>query len=443
MRSMMQLSLKESKRVYIMERLVIGQLSVRQGAELLGLSERQIKRLKRRVSQRGVAALAHGNRGRSPVHAIPPAVQEMVVDLIKGLLKDASCQHVSELLAEMYDTSMSARSVRRIMAKAGLPNPHAHKAPRRRRSRDRVPQEGLLVQCDASQYRWLEDRAPTYWLHGAIDDATGKVLGLCLRPAEDLEGHFSVLRQMLEHYGVPRRIYSDKLAVFFSPKTDRLTLEEQLAGLQAPLTQYGRAIDELGIGHTPSHTPQSRGRIERLWQTLQHRLKIELRVSRISSLEQASAFLPAYMRKFNRRFAVAASCPDTAFSPAPEKLDLILCRKYQRKVSQGSTLSYGNHTYQLVTAKGTVALLRPRTVVHVLCHLDGALSAIYDGKHYRLREFKVPKPQLQRPAPRDRKPAPIPAADHPWRRPACRSLERDPIDLYFKANRKRHGGTAR
>ncbi|MDQ7793612.1 MAG: helix-turn-helix domain-containing protein, partial [bacterium] len=127
MRREIWLSQKELRRVYIMERVVNGQLTVRQGAELLGLSERQVKRLKRRVAQSGMAALAHGNRGRKPAHAIPVAVHEQVVSLVGGQLKDATCEHVSELLAERNGLKMSARSVRRILARAGLTNRHARK----------------------------------------------------------------------------------------------------------------------------------------------------------------------------------------------------------------------------------------------------------------------------------------------------------------------------
>jgi transposase len=423
-----------------MERVVSGQLTAKQGSQLLNLSVRQIKRLKGRIGQEGVAALAHGNRGRKPVHAIPEAVHEHVVSLLNGLLKDATCEHVSELLAERQGLKVSARSIRRMMVRAGLTSRHARKATRRRRCRERMPQEGLLVQVDASPYAWLEDRGPYCNLHGAIDDATGKILGLHFRINEDMTGHLIVLEQMIRQHGVPRRLYSDRHTIFFSTKLDKLSIEDELAGKQVPLTQFGRAIDELGIAHIPSRSPQAKGRIERLWGTLQDRLTIELRLAGISTLEEANAFLPAFIAKHNRRFAVAPSQPEVAFSKAPHNLDLIICPRHARKASNGSTISYLGRTYQLVTTGGAVAPLRPRSEVLVLCHPDGSLSAHYEDKHYRLREFVTPKPQKP-PVPIIRRPrsVPRPAADHPWKQPARpRRPRRDPVERYFDDNWQRH-----
>ncbi|HSW09777.1 MAG TPA: ISNCY family transposase [Bacillota bacterium] len=435
------MSKKESRRVYIMERVVNGQLTVRQGAGLLGLSERQVKRLKGRVTKEGMAALAHGNRGRKPAHAVPVVVQEQVVSLINDPLKGATCQHVSELLAERYGLELSARSVRRILARAGLRNRHARKSPRRRRSRDRMPQEGLLVQWDASPYAWLEERGPSCSLHGAIDDATSKILGLYFRPEEDLVGHLMVLKQMTEQHGIPRRLYSDRHTIFFSPKMDKLSIEEELAGRKVALTQFGRAIEELGIAHIPSRSPQARGRVERLWDTLQNRLVIEMRLARVSTLEEANAFLPAYVAKHNRRFAVAAAQPELAFATAPEELEWIVCPRHSRKASNGSTISYEGATYQLVTQTGNVASLRAGGEVAVLCHLDGSLAARYEGKYYRLREFVAPKPEPRRSSPHTRKPRATtkPPANHPWKRPLRGGRRKhDPVDRYFDEHWERH-----
>lgn len=424
-----------------MERVVNGQLTVRQAAELLGLSERQVKRLKGRMRREGMAALAHGNRGRQPVHAIPVAVREQVVKLAGSLLKDASCEHVAELLADGRGVAISARSVRRILARAGFVNRHARRCPRRHRSRDRMPQEGLLVQYDASPYAWLEDRGPSCSLHGAIDDATGKLLGLYFRPEEDLVGHLMVLKQMLGRHGVPRRLYSDRHTIFFSPMMDKLSIEDELRGHRVARTQFGQVLEELGVVHIPARSPQAKGRVERLWGTLQHRLVVELRLAGIGSLEEANAFLPAYMEKHNRRFAVPPAQLESAFSPAPDRLDQVVCLRHSRKVSNGSTISYLGRTYQLVTPRGAVVSLRPRSEVTVLCHLDGSLSARHDGSPYRLSKFITPRPASGSPmahAPGPRA-TPKPAADHPWKRPLRGGRRKhDPIERYFDENWERH-----
>lgn len=344
------LSRKEANRVYVMEKVVSGKMTIQQAAENLNLSERQIKRLKKGMKQEGVAFLAHKNRGRKPKHAIPQEVREQVISLYLEKLKDASCVHLSELLSERFGIKLSSRSIRRILSQAGIKNPHSRKMPKKRRSRTRMPQEGLLVQCDASPFAWLEKRGPELALHGIIDDATGKILGLYFRPNEDLYGYLQVLKQMVQNYGVPRSLYSDRHTIFFSPNKDKLSIEDELAGKKVSLTQFGKALEKLGINHIPARSPQAKGRVERLWGTLQSRLIIEMRLEGISSVEEANNYLPKFIERFNHRFGVAATDPDSAFKPAPpaDLLVQIIAYREERKASNGSTISFYGKLYQLV-----------------------------------------------------------------------------------------------
>lgn len=436
------LSAKEAKRVFVIEQVLSGKLTVRQAAQLLGLSERQVKRLKGGMQKEGVAFLAHKNRGRKPSHAVPKSVCDKVIQLAQNEYRNASCEHMAELLAQYQDIVLSARTVRRILTKAGVHNPHSHKTARRRRSRDRMPKEGLLVQCDASPFDWLEGRGPKMSLHGAIDDATGKILGLYFRLQEDTMGYLHVLWQVLNNHGVPHSLYSDRHTIFFSPKTDKLSIEEELAGKKVPLTQFGRALDELGIIHIPARSPQAKGRVERLWGTLQHRLVIELRLAGISTLEEANALLPEFIARFNARFATEPADPEPAFRPAPspQKLMRIICLKEERKASNGSTISYGGRSYQLIDSRGIVALLRPRSKVVVLTHLDGSLSALYQDRLFALKFFCPPsiantEQELGQSKPQHKTPhgTKKPAPDHPWRRTPRLSAKRvlEPIDYYL------------
>jgi transposase len=241
------LSTKEARRVYVMEQVVAGKITVRQGAKYLGLSERQVKRLKKGMKEKGVAALAHGNRGRTPKHTIPKNIRDVIVSLATGLYRNASAEHMAELSRLHQNISVSAKSITRILRQEGVWDPSVKKHRRRRKSRDRMPKEGMLIQVDASPFDWLEGRGPRLHLHGAIDDATSKVLALYFRPQEDLKGYFQVLRQVVARHGIPRGVYSDGHTIFFSPKTDKLTIEEELAGKQVSLTQLGRALDQLGL----------------------------------------------------------------------------------------------------------------------------------------------------------------------------------------------------
>lgn len=413
---------KEARRLHVIEQAIAGKLTNAQAATILHLSVRQVKRLKKGVKMQGAAFLVHKNRGRKPKHTIPNEVRDLITSLALGKYRNASAQQLAEFLAEDYNLTVSARSIARILKAAGIPLKHAKKQPKRHRSRDRMPAAGMLVQCDASPFAWFEERGPMATLHGLIDDATGMILALFFRPTEDLFGYLTVLLQMILRFGLPKALYCDRHTIFFSPKKDKLSIEDELAGKKVKLTQFGRVLNELGIQHIPALSPQAKGRIERLWGTLQDRLVLELRRAGISSIEEANAFLPSFIEKFNARFAKQPANPEPAFAPCPprETLERIICVKETRKASAGSTISFGGKTYQLLTPTGTVLPLVPRDTVEVLSHLDGSLSALYKGNHYRLRELlttTTPKPK-ERPEsqPTPRKPY-SPPPTHPWRRP--------------------------
>ncbi len=436
------MSKKEARRVYVMEQVVEGKMTVRQGAQCLGLSERQVKRLKKGMKEKGVAALAHGNRGRSPKHTISKHIRDEIASLAAGLYKGASAEHMSELLSENQGIRVSGKSITRILREKGILDPCAKKHRRRRKSRDRVPKEGLLVQVDASPYDWLEGRGPKMHLHGVIDDATSKVLGLHFRLEEDLKGYLEALRQVVTKHGVPRAVYSDGHTIFFSPKKDKLTIEQELAGEQVSLTQLGRALDQLGIIQVRAGSPQAKGRVERLWETLQSRLVVELRVAGISTMEDANAFLPRFIERFNKRFAVEAQDPEPAYMPIPaqEEVDTILCVKEPRIASNGSTISYRGQTYRLVDHKGRVLSLPPRAKVEVLLHLDNSIDALYMGQRYQLEAFSAPKPESRPSEPVQRKPVGHkPSPDNPWvkfRLPP--RVPHDPVESYFRKHEVAH-----
>lgn len=417
------LSQKEARRLYVIEQVISGSLTIKQAAQLLGLSSRQVKRLKKGVTTHGGAFLAHKNRGRKPKHAIPQEVRDLVISLATdpGTFKNANCRHISELLAQYHGVSISARSIHRILTQAGIPLAHVNKHARRRRSRNRMPAFGMLVQIDASPFAWFESRGPWATLHGAIDDATGRVLGLYFRPAEDLMGHLHVLRQTTTGHGIPQAVYTDYHTIFFSPNKDKLSIEQELAGKIVPITQFGRALSELGITHIGARSPQAKGRIERLWQTLQSRLVIELRLAHISSIKQANAFLPDFISRFNERFAVDPAQPESAFRPCPpdEELSLVLCLKNPRKASNGSTISFRAKTYQLLTSSGQALPLHPKSTVMVLTHLDGSMSALYNDRHYTVAQCQNTPPNKTLQAKESKDIAPkhhTPPATHPWKR---------------------------
>jgi transposase len=435
MRGDIFLSPNEARRVYVMEQVLAGKVTIAQAALVLGLCGRQVKRLKGGMLKEGAAFLAHKNRGLKPKNALSQQCRDQIISRALGDYRGASCEQMAELLMQYQNISVSSRTIRRMLAEASIPNTHSHKTARRRRTRDRMPKEGMLVQCDASPFEWLENRGPEMSLHGIIDDATSEVLGLYFRMEEDTIGYMRVLMQMLINYGVPCSFYSDRHTIFFSPKMDKLSIEEELAGKTVNLTQFGRSLDELQITHIPARSPQAKGRIERLWETLQGRLVIELRLAGISDLESANAFLPSFLPRFNERFAVEPADPEPAFRPAPspDALSRTVCFKEERKASNGSTISFLGNTYRLIDQRGNAALLYLRSKVTVLTQLDGSISALCKDKPFSLEACSRQPSVLEKhvPAPQDQVKSAKPVKNDQWSKFTVQSQPADPVERYF------------
>ncbi|MFZ3105811.1 MAG: hypothetical protein WA105_00335, partial [Candidatus Hydromicrobium sp.] len=219
-----------------------GKVTIKDAAEVLGLSTRQVIRIKKGVRLNGPVAVIHGNRSRKPVNAVEDKVKDLVVELKIGRYTGTNFSHFTELLEEREGITLSRPTVHRILRSAGIASPKKKKKIRAHHYRKRKDCPGIMVQLDASPYIWLGGEELS--LHGAIDDATGMVLGLYLDKEENLEGYFEVARQMISGFGIPISIYSDKHTIFFSPK-GKLSVEDQLEGKTEPYTQFSRAMEEL------------------------------------------------------------------------------------------------------------------------------------------------------------------------------------------------------
>mgnify|MGYP001317630918 CR=1 FL=1 len=364
-------------RALVLTRVIAGKLTIGEAALLLGLSQRQVRRLRAGFEAEGPAALVHGNTGRHPAHRLDPALVRRVVALARGRYAGCNDSHFSELLAEREGITLSRPSVRRVLRAAGIPSARRHRAPRYRSRRERRAAAGMLVQLDASRHRWFGPAGPFSSLVGAIDDATGEVLGACFREQEDAAGYFSVLARILARYGVPLAAYSDRHSVFWVTRAQRETLEEELAGEREP-TQFGRALAELGIEPIFANSPQAKGRIERLWGTFQDRLVSELRLAKVDTIESANAFLATYLPRHNARFAIAAlEAAAWRALPAGRAIEDVCCFKYSRQVPGDNSLRLGGRLVQLPPrgAYGSWAGQR----VECRQHLDGAWSVHAPG----------------------------------------------------------------
>ena len=238
---------KEQQRAMVLNQVERRELTGQQAAVLVGLSLRQVRRLLARYRGEGVAALAHGNRGRAPVHRIAEQTRERVVELAQGPYKGLNHYHLQEMLAEREELVLSRSSLWRILAGARVASPRQRRAPQHRRRRERYPQEGMLLQVDGSRHDWLQGRGPYLSLVGAIDDATGTVPYALFRQQEDAQGYLLLLREIIHGKGMPLALYSDRHSIFQVNPQQGESLEDQLAGGRKPTTQVGRALQELGV----------------------------------------------------------------------------------------------------------------------------------------------------------------------------------------------------
>jgi transposase len=394
MRETVILNGAEQVRLVVLNRVLVGDLTAAEAADALGRSVRQVRRMLAAYRTEGAAALAHGNRGRAPVHALDATLATRVIELARTTYAGCNDTHLTELLAEEEGIRVGRSTVRRLRLAAGLDRPRQRRPPAHRRRRERKPQAGMLLQLDGSLHGWLQERGPRLVLVAAIDDATGTVPAATFRQQEDAAGYLELLHQLVTTVGVPEAVYHDRHGIFARAPHERERLEEQLAGERAP-TQVGRALRELGIASVAAHSPQAKGRVERLFGTLQDRLVVELARAGAATVAAANAVLAAYLPRFNARFAVPAANPDPAWRALSPAIDpwQICCLRYLRVVGRDDTVRLGEHRLQLLPARGHGTYARCR--VEVREHLAGSLSVWHHGGRLAAQAAPLEAPVLR------------------------------------------------
>ena len=280
------MSQRDLHRYHTLRLVLEHRLTGAQAATALGLTERHVWWLLARLREEGRPALVHGNRGRPSGRRLPKATQHQILALARGPYAGLNTTHLTEKLQADHGLTVSRATVHRLLRAAGVTRPRHRRAPRHRARRPRKAQAGTLVLWDGSPHAWLEARGPRCCLVGAMDDATGALLpGAVFVPAEDTVSYLRLLRVLVGTCGIPVALYMDRHGIF--RRNDAAwTLAEELAGRQEP-TQVGRALEALGITPIYALSPQAKGRIERLWNTLQDRLVAELRLAGITTLTQS------------------------------------------------------------------------------------------------------------------------------------------------------------
>ena len=355
------------------------QYPVKEAARLIGLSERHTWRLLAAYRREGAAALAHGNRGCLPWNSKAPNLVLRVIELAQDRYQGVNHSHLTELLAEREGVVLSRSTVRRLLLGSGLSSPRRRHGPCHRCRRQRMPQEGMLVQIDGSHHKWLEDRGPIFTLLLAIDDATGSVPFALFQEQEDTVGYFRLMKGIIQRKGIPLALYSDRNTIFRSAITPGSDGESPPAA-RLKATQFSCAMREIGVTQVFAQSPEAKGRIERANGTFQDRLVSELRLSGARTMEEANTVLETFLCRFNERFAVPATQPEVAYRPISPELDMdaVLCIKEYRRVAKDNTVQYHGQTLQLFPDADHTTYARRQ--VEVQERLDGQIMVSYRGR---------------------------------------------------------------
>ena len=412
MDKLLQMSNREITRLEVIQRLKDKRLTQAEAGQMLGISTRQVKRLWRAYQAKGAQGLVSQRRGKPSNNRMEEELLQQALDLIKEKYADFGPTLAHEKLLEVHKLKLSRESVRQLMIAEGIWKPRRAKKPPVHQMRERRACFGELVQIDGSEHAWFEDRGPKCTLLVFIDDATGQLVELLFVPHESFFGYCQASQQYFERYGKPVAFYSDRHGIF------RVN-QEQTVGLGPGLTQFGRAMQELDIQIICASTPQAKGRVERVNQTLQDRLVKELRLQGISDMQQANAFLPQFQEDFNRRFAVTPRSTNDAHRPllSTDNLDLTLTRQETRTLSKNLTLQFQKIIYQIQSERPDYALRNARVTV---CETaQGEISILYKDQplayslyHKPERQSELADTKTLNSQVRSSKP---PAPDHPWR----------------------------
>jgi len=356
------MSRKQLKQAHVLRKYNEGLLSREEAATAIGLSERQITRLSKGMKEEGETALIHKNTGRKPTHALTDEAKTRILEIHSDAVH-VKCNHLhfQELLERNYGIKISYSALYNLMRENGIHSPKKKRKTVKHRRRKRKPKAGELLQIDATPFDWFDTGTPLA-IHGSIDDATGMLTGLYMTENECLQGYFEVMRHTVLNFGVPLAVYSDKHTIFRSPLTDK----KADAGEEANLTQFGRALDELGVEIIYANSAQAKGRIERAWATLQSRLPVEFKIRGITTIESANKFLAnEYISLFNAKFKVEAEDGSIFVTYCHrESVDDIICIKESRKTDNAGSFSYMgkkfkvlDEGYPLIPAKATIEVL--------------------------------------------------------------------------------------
>ncbi len=439
------LNMNENNKYITIKRLSEDNGNKKRAATKLKCSIRNINRLLVGYKTQGKSYFVHGNRGKTPAITIDSNIKKEIVDLYINKYYDSNFTHYTELLESIENINVSAGTVRNILMKEGILSPKARKITKRnkvnelntkknivstQKEKDRLENEiiniidahprrprcayaGEMIQMDASVHLWFGNKKTQ--LHLAVDDSTGSIVGAYFDNQETLNGYYNVLYQILNNHGIPYMFYTDRRTVFEYKHKNSVSIANDT------FTQFSYACSQLGIDIKTTSIPQAKGRIERMFQTLQSRLVLELRLTGVITIEQANAFLVNYIKRYNAQFALRINSNKSVFEkqPAKEKINLTLAVLVGRKIDSGHCIRFENKYYKLLGKQGLPVYFHKGTSCMVIKSFVGKLYATAYDKVYLLEEIPTHEVsskyfdyKLQTKEP---KKVNIPTMKHPWR----------------------------
>jgi hypothetical protein len=425
------LSQRERDRLKVLHEVKQKHLTQVEAARRLKLSDRQVRRMLLRMGERGDGAIVHRLRGRPSNRKLAAALEQKIMARVRQRYADFGPTLAGEHLAK-EGLLVSRETLRKWMTKVALWRPRSQRVKQVHVWRERRASFGELVMQDSSPFRWLEERAPACQLIAVIDDASSRIWAR-LAEHDTTEENMRTLWGWLRRYGRPLAHYTDKNSIF--RETGPATLREQLRGEKAR-SQFGRALRELGIEWIAAHSPQAKGRIERLFETLQDRLVKEMRLAGINTLEAANRFLETYvLKEWEQRFTVMPRNPRNAHRRLgrEHRLEEILSVRVARKVTDDHTVSWDGNRWGVPREKVCAGLRGAQ--VEIEQRLDGTHWLRFRGRCLPLipcpKALRSASPSgLRPPGLADQKPKPLARIKpkyhvpdgHPWRKPWKRTF---------------------
>jgi len=396
----------ELKRLHVIQKVLEKVIKQVGAAEILSLSGRQIRRIVKRIRSEGSRGVIHKSRGRPSNRRIPYKTKERVIKLYRAQYKDFGPTLASEKLLERDRIQISDETLRGWLIETGDWQ-RVRKKRKHRRWRERKHHYGEMVQMDGSHHEWFEGRGPQCVLMGYIDDATGEVFGRFY----GYEGTMPAMESFklyIRKHGLPLKVYLDKHSTYKSMA--KPSIQDELNDVE-PLSEFERALKELGVEVSHAHSPQAKGRIERLFRTFQDRVIKEMRLRGIRTIEEGNTFLEGYLPLYNKRFSVRPREKENFHRPLPKGLDLdaILCIKTQRTLRNDFTVAYNRKLYQVEDKIHA-------SKVMVQERIDGSMRIYHKDRALRFKEITTRPLTTRKPLaiPKRIKPY-TPPRDHPWR----------------------------